>query len=423
MDTDYTKVINFYEYDVVLLVFATKPIRMLAPIITAVGLCTSIENVNCVATGTRNELLNPCPVCCSLFQAESELCDRRPVIACHNGDTICADCVKKCQHRSDAKCPTCGVDLLNKHIVVKALMGMISECVILQEISAHEIQMEDEPFARGGFADVYKAIWGDDNVVIKAIRTETEEEKQMVRHEANITLRLNHENVVKLFGITRVKQKQLGIVMELAESGSLDKWIGKIGHGKTATIALGVIDGLDYVHSQKVIHRDIKPRNILMFGPEDDMFPKIADFGVSKVIQTAVTPKTKVGEDLYMAPEVKMFSRYSFPADIFSLAIMLFEMFNRQLIRHSSQEIQSFIVRVHSGRIGEIPENCEVPENLHDVIISGWDEDPEKRPTLSMLYAAINGKCFLLLHVCSRTCTFSCLPPSELNYLRIQPIC
>ena len=206
--------------------------------------------------------------------------------------------------------------------------------VSAKEICITEIEMDKQPLARGGFGKVYKAKWFEDPVVIKVIRTDSEKEMEGIIHEAELTLRLSHPRVIRLFGITRVKPTKLGIVMEVAEHGSLDKWIGEIHSDKLVKIALGIIDGLTYVHSQKVIHRDIKPKNILMFGTEDNMIPKIADFGVSKLIQITMT-HTRVGQDWYMAPEVHANTKYSFTADIYSLAMTLFEMFNEQLLLHS----------------------------------------------------------------------------------------
>jgi len=259
------------------------------------------------------------------------------------------------------------------------------------EISAEQFEMEEKPFAGGGFGKVYKAKWGEKVVVIKAIKTEIGETKYDVWHEADIILRLKHNNIVELFGIMRLQSDQFGIVMELAEHGSLDEWIGKIDQDKTKMIALGVLDGLEYCHSKHVIHRDIKPPNILMLGPEDDMIPKIADFGVSKVIETATATHTQVGERLYMAPEVMMYRRYSFSADIFSLTIMLFEMFNEQLLRNSPVEVQHFIQRVHSGATDDIPKTCNVPKYLHSVIRRGWEQIPAQRPSLGDYRSALTG--------------------------------
>jgi len=260
------------------------------------------------------------------------------------------------------------------------------------EISVKDIELEKKPIARGGFGQVYNAMWGTEKVVVKVINIDSEdrpEEKSM--NEAILTFRLQHKNVIKVFGITRPQSGQFGIVMELAEHGSLDKWIGKINQVKMTKIALGIVDGLEYVHSRHVIHRDIKPKNIVMFGPEDGMIPKIADFGVSKLIQTAAVTHSRVGQDLYMAPEVKMLNRYSFPADIFSLAMTLFEMFNEQLIQQSSEEVMQFIVSVASGRISEFPQSCKVSGCLLGVIKRGWNDKAVERPPLSEYRSALEG--------------------------------
>ena len=163
------------------------------------------------------------------------------------------------------------------------------------EISADQIQIGEEPLSKGGFGKVYKAKWQKADVVVKVIKVGSVEEAQKARNEVSLTLGLIHPNVVSLYGITTVSPKKLGIVMELAERGSLDQWIGKIDRARTTKIAQGIISGLEYIHSKNVIHRDIKPKNILMFGPEDGMIPKIADFGVSKLIQTAAVTHTSVG--------------------------------------------------------------------------------------------------------------------------------
>jgi len=285
-------------------------------------------------------------------------------------------------------------------------MELIEECVTLLEISAKEILIQKEPFAKGGFGKVYMAKWRQSDVVVKVVKANSEDEKQNAKCEANLTLRLNHSNVIKLFGVTYVKQMKhgsmmegkIGFVMEKAEHGSLDKLIGKINREKETKIALGIIDGLEYVHSQHVIHRDIKPQNILMCGPEDDMIPKIADFGVSKVIQTVMLTRTRVGQELYMAPEVRLNTKYSFTADIFSLAMTLFEMFNEQPILHASDEVKRFIQNLHAGRISNIPESCKVPVNIREVIERGWSEKPEERPTLDEYRSTLCGIIYIFLN-------------------------
>jgi len=245
------------------------------------------------------------------------------------------------------------------------------------EIPIAEIAMK-ERLAKGGFGEVYRATWDEKNVAVKVIETEIQDD-EAVKYEINLTLRLSHPNIIDMYGITRVKPNQLGIVMEMAEHGSLDSWIGTIDHEKQQKIALGIIDGLAYVHSQKIIHRDIKPKNILMFGSQDDMIPKIADFGVSKNVEDG-TALTAVGQELYMAPEVTTHAPYSFTADIFSLAVTLFELFNEKCLSQSSPEVRRFVLSAYGTRPGKIPRSCTCPEYLRDVIERGLQSSYERPP-------------------------------------------
>ena len=265
------------------------------------------------------------------------------------------------------------------------------------EISSQQIEW-GEKFASGGFGDVYMAKWNNKDVVVKVFKEQIKEKQAVadVKSEAELTFSLKHENIIKLYGIVRKQSDILGIVLEKANNRSLDRWIGKIGYEKLTKIALGIIDGLEYVHSRNVLHRDIKPNNILMCGPEDDMIPKIADFGVSKVIHTILKTHTRAGQELYMPLEVKLSLKSSFPADIFSLTVTLFEMFNNQLVSKASNEVQRFMLKLHSGKFAEIPESCEVPSHLRDVIKRGFDNDPEERPKLSEFRSTLSGKDFFI---------------------------
>jgi len=253
------------------------------------------------------------------------------------------------------------------------------------KIPPEEIEMETAPFARGRYGKVYKGKWQKTNVAIKVIKAISENDKKAIVQEASITLCLKNQHVIEQFGITFVNIDKLGIVMEWAEHGSLDMWIGKIDRGKLTNIALGIVSGLMYVHSQNVIHRDIKPQNILMFGPKEDMIPKIADFGVSRIIEQTMTYTAQVGTVNYIAPELMDSLPYSFKADIFSLAKMLFEVFSEQLIQDASTDVKRCIA---SGRIQE---NCNVPISLRNVIERGWAKSPHERPSLDELYSSLQG--------------------------------
>ena len=380
---------------------ATATVSSFTHFITPMHIWNTNAVLNCFETGARSALRSTCPVCYNLFQPQSELCDRRPLVACANHHTICADCCEEFRRRHETKCPTCGDNLLPKPVLNKALDKLIANCVSVFQVLDRDIEMENRPFDLGVFGDVYNAKWRQENVVVKVIKTESEEAKQRAKREANLTLRLNHYNVIKLFGVMYVKQRKhnvmvekIGFVMEKAEHGSLDKWIGMIDQETETKIALGIIDGLEYLHSQKVMHRDIKPRNILICGPENDVIPKIADFDVATVIESiTMTLTASVGEFLYMAPEVRVKSgKYGFAADIYSLAMTLFEMFNEQSISDAPDDVIEFILEVYRGKIDEIPKSYKVPVHLRNVIQRGWSNNPKQRPTLSEYRSTLRGK-------------------------------
>jgi len=369
----------------------------------------SVTRNLCIVVADSTE---KCPVCDTVFQFDdrTEHQDHRPVWACLNGDAICADCFKKCRKRFRAKCPTCRGDLLETLTAIHdPFVIFVQSSVQVPEISVK--QMEEMPFASGGFGEVYRAKWQKQSVAVKVHKASTKQEKEEAniasRCEASLVCRLNHPNIIKIFGITSLKSNKLGIVMELADNGSLYGWIGKIeDQTRLATVALGIVDGLDYMHSQNVIHRDIKPNNILMFGRQDSMIPKITDFGVSKLIQTTMMTHTKVGQELYMAPEVSVFNKSSFQSDVYSLAMVLFEMFNEQLIIRSSEDVQSFIFRTRRGASENIPDSYKVPKDIRHIIVRGWDDNPNERPTLSECHSALQGQNFDFFHMSAEIISF-----------------
>jgi len=327
-----------------------------------------------------------CPVCWNVFSAKSELGDRRPLIACNNGDSICADCFTKLKEERELKCPACQGDLQRRPVLNKTLLETLESVLDrFPEISADDMEVEKKPFAEGIYGKVYDAKWRDRNVAVKVVVSHEDIDKHIkgLKYETNLAIGLLHPNIVRLFGTTLVETEYFGIVMEKADHGSLKKWIGKMDEETTSKIALGIVDGLDYVHSRQVVHRDLKPQNVLMFGPEDDMIPKIADFGVSKVIRS-VTMNTTAGTPLYMAPEVRSLCAYGSSADVFSLAMMLFEMFSGQPpARHSTQPLTQHMFAIISGKTGKIPDSFPVPTDLRSIIERGLDKNPEERPPLS----------------------------------------
>jgi serine/threonine protein kinase len=312
-----------------------------------------------------------CPVCYNVFLAESALGDRRPKIICTNGHTVCSDCYTSLEE-NDMPCPECRAELLPTPIINRMLLDVIQNYMKaldrVPEISVGEMTLAETPFASGAFADVYDAKWHNQDVAVKALRSMPEIDKQIkqLQMEANLAIGLHHPNIVRLYGTTKLSGSRFGIVMEKVDNGSLDRYIWSLEQQVAVIISLGVIDGLDYVHSRKVAHRDLKPQNILLSGPQ--MNPKIADFGVSKVIQTVITNSAMVGTPKYAAPEMlSPGSPYGCSADIFSLAIILFEMFSGQPAEQGlGTNVMMIMLAVVQGKRPKIPANF--PAHLKPLI-------------------------------------------------------
>ena len=235
----------------------------------------------------------------------------------------------------------------------------------------------------GGMATVFL---GEDEVLgrqvaLKRLRTETsEEEAGRFRREAQMAAMLNHPNVVKVYD-TLVDEESVLIVMEYVAGTDLGERIkrGPLSGEETLGILRGVAAGLDHAHEQNLVHRDVKPSNILL-GDRGET--KLTDLGVAKAVQdTAVTRSGIVlGTPLYMAPEQLVGAPVTKSADIYALALIAVEMLSGERARGegSIAQIAHKAVNVPAPDIRDAWP--EAPEALAGVLDRALDRDPEGRP-------------------------------------------
>ena len=188
-----------------------------------------------------------------------------------------------------------------------------------------------EQIGTGGMADVYKAKCHKLNryVAIKVMKSEFSQDKTFVSKfwaEAQSAAGLVNPNVVNVYDVG-VENGIYYIVMELVEGITLKKYIekrGKLPYKEAVSIAIQVANGMDAAHKHKIVHRDIKPQNIII-SKEGKV--KVTDFGIAKVASSAtINTSASMGSVHYISPEQARGGYSDERSDIYSLGITLFEM-------------------------------------------------------------------------------------------------
>lgn len=193
---------------------------------------------------------------------------------------------------------------------------------------------------KGGMGRVYKAY---DRllkryIALKILNFEEPEGIELLKREALINAKLNHPFIVSVYDVGEINSKPF-IAMEFVDGDSLRKVLNKkrFKPNEVIDIFSKILEAVAYAHENGVIHRDIKPTNILFTSTGH---PKLVDFGIAKIIgQPWRMDEKVVGSPGYMAPEVSESRKYDKRADIYSLGVVLYEMLTGvHPFRHRKEE-------------------------------------------------------------------------------------
>ena len=197
------------------------------------------------------------------------------------------------------------------------------------------------------------------------------------RKEIELSITMNHFTIVKFIGFSA--NPPYCLLTEYIPGGSL---YNRLHHGpkldpsKLTIIALGIACGLQYMHENKYIHRDIKSLNILL---DADDYPKICDFGMSRKLPDEFSFMTSnVGTIKWTAPEIFRGEKYDEKVDIYSYGIVLWELLTKESPYENLNPCQIFSILERNER-PLIPQSC--PSPLRKLITFCWDQDPNNRPS------------------------------------------
>ncbi|THG99525.1 hypothetical protein EW026_g2839 [Hermanssonia centrifuga] len=214
--------------------------------------------------------------------------------------------------------------------------------------------------------------------------------KQLLR-EIKIISSTSHVNIIKFYGAyISPSSSELKVMMEFGEGGSLES-VGKrmrtigarVGEKVAGRLAEGILQGLAYLHSQKTIHRDIKPPNVLLTR---EGIVKLCDFGVSGELINS-NAGTFTGTSLYMAPERLSGDQYSICSDVWSTGITLLELVQNRFpfpTDLSQIELMMYITQNEPPELEDDDDATYSPE-MKNFLKVALTRDPNARPNPSLM--------------------------------------
>ncbi|MEW5980964.1 MAG: protein kinase [Acidobacteriota bacterium] len=230
----------------------------------------------------------------------------------------------------------------------------------------------------GGFGTVYLAedTWIGKKVALKVPHRQSVNFGELLK-EPRLLASLNHPNIVSV--LTAERQDNIFfIVMEYVAGESLENIIaqgGALELNRAMDYTCQICNAVDHAHGQGVIHRDLRPANVLV---AENGIVKVADFGTSRFLELAAHGTTVIGSPPYMAPE-QFYGRATFVSDIYSLGVTMYQMMTGTLPYQTPAPAD--LERLARGELTSPPRlrNGRIPQRVNDIIMKAMAADVHER--------------------------------------------
>ncbi|MBR2404116.1 MAG: Stk1 family PASTA domain-containing Ser/Thr kinase [Clostridia bacterium] len=242
-----------------------------------------------------------------------------------------------------------------------------------------------EEIGKGGMAYVYKArcILLNRIVAVKVLRDDLEGGDEFLKRfntEAQAAASLTHQNIVSIFDVGEDNGKHY-IVMEYVDGITLKEYIlkkGKLDYQEALDITYQIADALQAAHEKNIVHRDIKPHNILI---TDDKNIKVADFGIARsgTGQTLSTDNNILGSVHYISPEQAKGEFVDNRSDLYSLGIALYEMISGKVPFDADSPVTVAMMQIKDTAVPLADDDGSLPIGVQQIVFKAIAKEPKHR--------------------------------------------
>jgi serine/threonine protein kinase len=243
-----------------------------------------------------------------------------------------------------------------------------------------------EVIGKGGMGEIYKGFGKGKEVAVKVIPSNLLEEESIIQRferEAKALLSLKHPNIVACLEYGAIENTHY-LVMDLLNGVDLATYIkqrGKLTLAEIRAVLEDVAAALDYAHGQGIVHRDIKPGNVMLAQEQDTQKAILMDFGIAKFTEgtTSLTNTGTIGTIGYISPEQIMSSaEVDHRTDIYAMGVMLYELLTGEL-PYSGSAGQKLFAHLYQP-VPDIKRlQPDIPESIADAITKALSKKPEDR--------------------------------------------